>query len=71
MQYNKQREELHRLQERHPKEAAKAAQRVSAQQPSEGEEESSEEDEVCNDLSFWPARSCAMHTYFGTTILFP
>ncbi|KAL0049758.1 hypothetical protein WJX82_009349 [Trebouxia sp. C0006] len=45
LQHNKQREELHRLQERHPKEAAKAAQRVSAQQPSEPEEESSEEDE--------------------------
>ena len=50
MQRNKQREELHRLQERHPKEAAKAAQRVSAQQPTEEEEASSEEDEVCNDL---------------------
>lgn len=49
MQHNKQREELHRLQERHPKEAAKAAQRVSVQQPSE-EEGSSEEDEVCKDL---------------------
>ncbi|DBA96751.1 TPA: hypothetical protein ACH3X1_015590 [Trebouxia sp. C0004] len=45
LQHNKQREELHRLQERHPKEAAKAAQLVSAQQPSEGGEESSEEDE--------------------------
>ncbi|KAL0032245.1 hypothetical protein WJX79_000491 [Trebouxia sp. C0005] len=44
LQHNKQREELHRLQERHPKEAAKAAQCVSAQQPSE-EEGSSEEDE--------------------------
>lgn len=44
LQHNKQREELHRLQERHPKEAAKAAQRVSAQQPS-AEEGSSEEDE--------------------------
>ncbi len=49
MQHNKQREELHRLQERHHKEAAKAAQRVSAQQPS-AEEGSSEEDEVCSDL---------------------
>ena len=46
VQHNKQREELHRLQERHPKEAAKAAQRVFAQQQSEGEEDSSDEDEV-------------------------
>lgn len=54
VQHNKQREELHRLQQRHPKEAAKAAQRVFAQQQSEGEEDSSDEDEV-SELRFWVA----------------
>ena len=47
MQHNKQREELHRLQERHPEIAAKAAVRATNVQVSESEEESSEEDEVC------------------------
>ena len=77
MQHNKQREELHRLQDRHPKEAAKAAQRVSAQQPSEAEEESSEEDEVCNDLSFlcnayrlWNYDSASIMLLTSTTCLY-
>ena len=46
VQHNKQREELHRLQERHPEIAAKAAAQVAHAQQSDTEEDSSEEDEV-------------------------
>lgn len=45
LQHNKQREELHRLQERHPEIAARAAVRATNVQVSDSDEESSEEDE--------------------------